>query len=500
MNGVYIKKKFTNFTYDYLYSKRRIVEFFMFTLLLVATCFAHSGGGQKESAFIVQIMGFIALLFSFRYGIYGMNISIVVTIIVGLSSMRNYLSTGNNYSLVGFYFSLMTVFWLIVVGTVSYRQEKYRKETRMMALTDELTNVFNKRFFHITLENEIINSVSRPCSIGLILIDIDNFSMYNDLYGYNYGDELLKKTADILKKVINEQGSLFRYECDGFAILVKDREIKSLEQLAKDLHDNFDRLKNSYYDAKLANKITISIGVSVYPSISTSKDELVSHANTALYQAKNMGEDKVNFYKDVMMLVRENVKSDQQIVGVFKGLLSTMNTKEKYTYGHCERVSNYVVMVGEKLGMEASEVQTLLYAGLLHDIGKIELPKSVLNKRGFLSEEEYKIISKHPVYSANILEPLSGKNNLIDYVIHHHERFDGKGYPDGLKGEEISLGARILCVADCFDAMLSERPYRKCMSIEEAFLELKKCSGSQFDPMVVEIFINSISQRNLQSK
>lgn len=493
MNVVFLKRKIANFTYDYLYSKRRIAEFFIYTVLLIATCIAHSGGGQKESAFIVQVMGFIALFFAFRYGIYGMSISIVVAIIVGLSSLKNYLSSANNYSLLGFYFSLITIFWLIVVGTVSYRQEKYRKETRMMELTDELTGVFNKRFFHITLENELKKSVKQKCSIGLIMIDIDNFSMYNDLYGYNYGDELLRKTADILKKIIDDEGLLFRYECDGFAVLVKDREIKSLEQLANDLLINFDTLKISYYDVKLANKITISIGVSVYPSISTSKDELLSHASAALYQAKNMGEDKVNFYKDVMMLVRENVKSEEQIVGVFKGLLSTMNAKENYTYGHCERVSNYAVMIGKKLGLEASEIHTLLYAGLLQDIGKIEVPKYVLNKSGILTEEEYKMICKHPIYSANILEPLSGKNNLIDYVIHHHERFDGDGYPHGLKGDEISLGARILCVADCFDAMLSERPYRRSMSKEEAFLELKKCSGSQFDPMIVEAFIDCIS-------
>jgi putative nucleotidyltransferase with HDIG domain len=183
------------------------------------------------------------------------------------------------------------------------------------------------------------------------------------------------------------------------------------------------------------------------------------------------------------------------MVGMFKGLLSTINVKDKYTFGHCERVSSYAVMVGEEMGMDQKEIQTLLHAGLLHDIGKIELPKSVLNKTACLSEDEMRFVSQHPIHSAHILEPLSSTDNLIDYVIHHHERFDGKGYPDGLRGEEISIGARILCVVDCFDAMVSERPYRRSMTIEEAVLELKRCSGSQFDPEIVQIFVNAMSNK-----
>ncbi|OPZ86833.1 MAG: Cyclic di-GMP phosphodiesterase response regulator RpfG [Firmicutes bacterium ADurb.Bin419] len=384
---------------------------------------------------------------------------------------------------------------MIIVGVISYRQQKYKKETQLLSITDELTNVYNKKFLYTTLEKEVQDAAVNNSIIGLILVDIDNFSTYNDLYGYSYGDKILKHTVSLLKKVISDKETLFRFEGDGFAILVKNKDTKALEQFAKSIHDNYEKLKTAYFKDGKVRKLTISIGVSIYPNISKSGEELLSHANTALYQAKNMGEDKVNFYQDVMMLIRKYVKSDQQIVGVFKGLLSTINAKDRYTFGHCERVSNYATMVGEEMGMEIKEIQTLLHAGLLHDIGKIELPKSILNKIDTLSDEEYKSISKHPVHSAYILEPLSGTGNLIDYVMHHHERFDGKGYPDGLKGEEISLGARILCVADCFDAMVSERPYRKGMSIEDAFRELKKCSGSQFDPVIVQTFIAAVKNK-----
>lgn len=175
-------------------------------------------------------------------------------------------------------------------------------------------------------------------------------------------------------------------------------------------------------------------------------------------------------------------------------MLSTISIKDKYTLGHCERVSSYAVKIGKELNLGIKDIMSLQYAGLLHDIGKVEIPKSILNKNSPLTADECEIIKKHPVYSANILEPLDGMDQLIDFVIHHHERYDGKGYPHGLSGEEISLGARILCVADSFDAMLSERPYSKASMMNEAFVELEQCAGTQFDPIVVRAFISSMKK------
>jgi HD-GYP domain-containing protein (c-di-GMP phosphodiesterase class II) len=152
-------------------------------------------------------------------------------------------------------------------------------------------------------------------------------------------------------------------------------------------------------------------------------------------------------------------------------------------------------MIGEALNMSLKEISIIQYAGLLHDIGKIEMPKYILNKKEELTEEERNYLRQHPIYSENILEPLSGIELLTDYVRHHHERYDGKGYPDGLAGEEISLGARILCVADSFDAMVSERPYSKNMTMEQAFKELEKNAGTQFDPEIVKIFIKVMKAR-----
>lgn len=227
--------------------------------------------------------------------------------------------------------------------------------------------------------------------------------------------------------------------------------------------------------------------------MSRNKNELIYQADTALYHAKNLGKDKVHLYQDALMQIRKNISSDhQQLIGIFKGLLSTISAKDKYTHGHCERVSAYAVLIAEAMELSLKEISIIQYAGLLHDIGKVEMPKHILNKKEELNDEEMSYLRQHPVYSENILEPLGDMDKLTDYVRHHHEKFDGTGYPDGLKGEEISLGARILCVADSFDAMVSDRPYSKSMTMEQAFSELEKNAGTQFDPEIVKVFIKAM--------
>ena len=243
------------------------------------------------------------------------------------------------------------------------------------------------------------------------------------------------------------------------------------------------------------------MGLSEYPHLSASKDDLISQADMALYHAKNLGKDEIHFYQDVISYIRKGISSDhQQLIGIFKALLSTISAKDKYTLGHSERVSTYVVMIGEYMNLSDQEITILQYAGLLHDIGKIELPKSVLNKKEPLTEEELLQIRMHPVYSENIVEPLENMDQLRDYIRHHHERIDGQGYPDGIAGEQISLGARILCVADSFDAMMSERPYCPSMSQDQAISELQRCVGTQFDANVVKAFVQALQLKKLDTQ
>ncbi|MBI3601099.1 MAG: GAF domain-containing protein, partial [Nitrospinae bacterium] len=176
-------------------------------------------------------------------------------------------------------------------------------------------------------------------------------------------------------------------------------------------------------------------------------------------------------------------------IGTVKSLASAIDAKSPWTAGHSERVTRYALDIGSKIGFSISEIKDIELGGLLHDIGKIGTYETILDKPGKLTEEEFKLIKQHPAKGAEILSPIKQIRHVIPIVRHHHERYDGRGYPDGLKGEEIPLMARIMCVADSVDAMGADRPYRKGLSMDVIIGELKKCSGSQFDPKVVDVFL-----------
>lgn len=180
-------------------------------------------------------------------------------------------------------------------------------------------------------------------------------------------------------------------------------------------------------------------------------------------------------------------------IGTITTLSEVIDAKSNWTRGHSERVTGYALIIGKAMGMPEQEIDDLRIAGLLHDIGKVGTYDYLLDKKGQLSDEEYLIIQAHPKYSARLLSPIRQLRHIISWVRHHHERWDGKGYPDGLKEEEIPLGAKIICVADAFDAMTSDRPYRKALGKEKAIEELRRCGGIQFDPRIVDLFIRGLN-------
>jgi HD-GYP domain-containing protein (c-di-GMP phosphodiesterase class II) len=181
-------------------------------------------------------------------------------------------------------------------------------------------------------------------------------------------------------------------------------------------------------------------------------------------------------------------------LGAIGSLAAAIEARDPYTVGHSARVTQYAVAIAESMELPPDSVEELRLAGLLHDLGKIGVPDSILNKAGRLSEEEYSAIKMHPALSMRIIEPLPHLGNIIPIIYHHHERYDGNGYMDGKAGEKIPLGARIIAVADSFEAMTSDRPYRKALSREEAVNEIARNSGSQFDPEVVKHFLTLLEE------
>jgi HD-GYP domain-containing protein (c-di-GMP phosphodiesterase class II) len=183
---------------------------------------------------------------------------------------------------------------------------------------------------------------------------------------------------------------------------------------------------------------------------------------------------------------------DSQRVASIKTLIAVINAKDKYTYGHVERVVFYCTLIAEKVGLTDKQKRDLVYSAYLHDIGKINIPEGMLMKTDKLTPEEWEVLKSHPRMAVEIVENIDSLKDMVPVILHHHERFDGTGYPDGLKGEEIEYLARVLAVADSFDAMTSVRPYQQKKTYDQAIEELIRCSGTQFDPDIVKVFIRAI--------
>lgn len=487
----FLKKVKDKMHSHYFNSATKIIEISIcfLVLLLLSISFSLEKIPPDGRAFTSQFQILVIFYIVFRFNFFGLAYVIALSFYDLTLLMQKYNTTHELTFMIGFSLRMLTIVIVTIVAILVYKQEIQKRMLQRLAIIDELTDIYNQRQFRILLDAEISNANTNKSSLGLIMLDIDNFNMYNDLYGHECGDSILRGTAAILKSIVKQNGYVCRYGGDEFAIIFPNTDLNTLEMIAYNIVHKFNMVRSSYFSEKLSEKVTLSIGLSEYPNRSCSKSELISHSDMALYHAKNLGKGRVHLYQDIISQIRKNINSDnQQLIGAFKGLLSTISAKDKYTHAHSERVSSYAVLIGKAMNLSNNELSVLEYAGLLHDIGKIEIPKSLLNKHGSLTDDEQLIIRQHPVYSENILEPLEDIDNLMDYVRHHHERYDGLGYPDGLVGNEISLGARILCVADSFDAMISERPYSRRKTTEEALQELRLYSGTQFDPEIVDIF------------
>lgn len=486
---------------QYLSTSMGKLEFLLLIILYISITIILHYSPFPLKGFFASIQSFTLFFFAFRYGLLGLMVSIIFSINDYYLMFKEYLINPEIELITGFTLRCFTILTTILVALLTNHRDNQQRKLEELVITDDLTGVFNQRHFFTKLKLLMETAKKEISSLGLILIDIDNFKIFNDIYGRDYGDQALAGTGVMLKKILEDHELLFRIGSDEFAIIVPSANISYVEQRALLIRNKYEVLKKSHFSQDSFLKLTLSMGISQYPDMAKNKDELFHQADMALYHSKNLGKDSILFYQDIIEQIQKGISSDhQQLIGVFKTLLSTMSAKDKYTHGHSERVSSYAVKVGKALELTPKEISILQYAGLLHDIGKIEIPKSILNKPERLTEEEFNLIRLHPIYSENILEPLQNMEGLFDYVRHHHERIDGKGYPDGLRGDQISLGAKILCIVDSYDAMISERPYKKSKTREEAITELQQCAGTHFDPDIVQTFISILNSELKNSK
>jgi diguanylate cyclase (GGDEF)-like protein len=360
-----------------------------------------------------------------------------------------------------------------------------------LALTDPLTGLGNHRHFHERLQRELAGAVDNDTTLSLCLVDIDNFKGVNDRFGHPVGDRVLGQVAARLR----QGGESFRLGGDEFAVLLPGLDERAAVAVARSIVERVGAAQLEH-----VGHVTVSAGVATFPIQGVGRDELIRLADSALYWAKEDGKNRARTYEAAQI----ELKQLQQLAEspdraaryrAAASLAKAVDARDAYTGSHSERVGELAARIARRLGGDESQVELTRLAASLHDLGKLAIPEEILRKPGALNESERLVLQRHPQIGFRMLESL-GVEPIAEWVLHHHERWDGDGYPDRLRGEEIPLGARIIFVADAYDAMTSERVYRKPLSPREALEELERCAGSQFDPQIVEAFSEELGIRS----
>ncbi|ACQ54886.1 diguanylate cyclase [Clostridium botulinum] len=358
---------------------------------------------------------------------------------------------------------------------------------------DGLTDVYNHRFFHDALSKKVIECEEENEALSMIFIDIDYFKHYNDLYGHQKGDQVLKTIGEILKNNTRKEDIVARYGGEEFSVLLPNTSEEEAINIAENIRKKIEYTYFEGEENQPNGNLTVSMGISVYPYKAKSDMELIKSADDALYRAKFFNKNRVEAYTSILDELKNDIDEEHiDLVTSIKTLISVINAKDRYTYGHVERVVLYSRLLADKLKLSEEDKKNFIYGAYMHDIGKINISREILNKKMPLSGKEWEILKQHPVNGVEIIKPVNSLQNISDLILHHHERYDGKGYPDKLKGDNIPFLARALTVVDSFDAMTSNRPYNRRKTYEEAIEELKRCSDTQFDSYIAEKFIEVI--------
>jgi diguanylate cyclase (GGDEF)-like protein/putative nucleotidyltransferase with HDIG domain len=374
-----------------------------------------------------------------------------------------------------------------------YQRSVHRElEAVRLALTDPLTGLGNHRSFQERLQHDLEAAEIGNTNLSLCLLDIDNFKEINDRHGHPVGDRVLAQVARRLR----QNGEAFRLGGDEFALLLTGRSGEDAAAVAEAV------LHRVAMGADVRGiDVTLSAGVAEYPQYGVERNELLRVADEAMYQAKEEGKNQVRIYRpdsrELTQLRKLAEGRDRSArLRAAASLAHAVDGRDAYTGRHSYMVGELASRIAKRMGLPREEIELARLAGRLHDIGKLAIPEEILRKPGPLNDPERLVLERHPQIGFRMLESL-GIEPVATWVLHHHERWDGRGYPDGLSEEEIPLGSRILFVADAYDAMTSDRVYRPKLSHEEAIAELERCAGAQFDPTVVQVVLEGLERKEL---
>src|SRR5688572_27664040 len=396
-------------------------------------------------------------------------------------------------------------FLAILAGQVAIALENARlfAQIAQQATVDGLTGLLNHATFQQRLTAELERAARSHQQLALLEIDLDGFKLVNDTYGHPTGDKLLKLLAD---RAVLESIRPYDVACrpggDEFAVILPHTTPAQALIIAERIRDAVAQCDTTLIGVPKGT-VAASVGVANFPSDAINRDDLVETADNALYFAKYLGRNRVergssavaNFERDPRKLHELLVHANQSTV---EALAAAIDARDQYTAGHSRRVAEYALDLAKALGHGERFLYDLRLACLFHDVGKIAVPDAVLRKSGKLSDDEFTLMRFHPVTGAEILEKVPSLRRAVPAIRHHHERWDGTGYPDGLAGEAIPEMARIIAIADAYDAMTSDRVYRAALLPEDVSRIFRGGAGVQWDARLVEAWVEVVRARRPQ--
>lgn len=342
-------------------------------------------------------------------------------------------------------------------------QKKYEKDLKYLSYHDTLTGLYNFSYFN----NFVKNIKHNDLPLGIIMADVNGLKLVNDTLGHLYGDKLLISFSKILLESKRDKDVVFRLGGDEFLILLPNTQAKEVEEVLNNIKHNIEKHNENVSERILT--LSVALGMAV-------KDDNRDF-KVVFKEADN------NMYKNKLL---DKTSSRNQILNV---LMAALGEKDYVTKGHTERVKKMAHKMAEKMGLGEVQKNNLLLLSDMHDLGKVAISDDILNKRQPLTDEEWGILKSHPEKGYRIAVSSPELAGIADLILKHHERWDGKGYPLGLKGEQIPIECRILAVVDAYDAMTNSRHYNIVKTHEEAIEEIKGCSGTQFDPKIANVFL-----------
>ncbi len=383
-----------------------------------------------------------------------------------------------------------------LMGRIRERIDWLVDKLQDAALTDALTGLLNRRGFEEQFELELERAWRSQRLMSVLIGDLDHFKDINDRFGHHAGDAVLEKLGEVFMGEKRRIDICARMGGEEFAFVLPDTDEHGAFMLA-------ERLRIAVHDAFDSQPValTISFGVANFPGHGETAASLLRSADQALYAAKALGRDRCVIHSPEIAGTVSGETGNRHSVGeghlaTVIALAETLDVRDEGTAKHSQTVGRFAELTAIELGLPANTVERVGLAGILHDVGKVGIPDSVLKKPGPLTEEEWTLMRKHPEIAARILED-ADMDDIRHWVLVHQERPDGAGYPKGLKGNEIPIEARVLAVADAYEAMTSDRVYRHALSHEAAQEELLACAGSQFDAAVVHAFLKLLEKDGL---